>query len=110
MKSMLWTVVGIAFLVVSCRSVEIPSKTSAAVIGRPVQALIQASAGVRIEMFDRDGKQVKELPRQQSGSVSIYNKDQTGQDNYRFDENGLIDRHLRSVGANYAQGVWEEVK
>ena len=110
MRSMLWAVVGIAFLGIGCRTVEISNGTGASVIGRPVQSVIQAHAGRRIEMFDRAGEQVQELPRQDRASVSIYNEDQTGQDNYTFDENGLIVKHLRSYGEGYAEGIWEEVE
>ena len=110
MKSMLWAVVGVAVLVSGCRSVQTPGRTSVPAIGRPIQPVIQASAGLQIEMFDQAGKQVQELPRQQKGSVSIYNEDKTSQDNYTFDENGLIVKHRRSSGANYSQGIWEEAK
>ena len=34
----------------------------------------------------------------------------TGQDNYTFDKNGRIIKHLRSYGKNFIPGVWEEVK
>ena len=110
MKDMLCMVVGVAVLVSGCRSVQTPGRTSVTTVGRPVQSVTQASAGLRIEMFDQAGKQVQELPRQQKGSVSIYNEDRTGQDNYTFDENGLIVKHQCSYGANYDKGVWEEAK
>ena len=110
MKSRLWAVVAVSFILSGCRSVEIPSSTRLVPTRHPVQSVIQASAGLRMEMFDETGKRVQELPHARRGSVSIYTKDETGQDNYTFDEDGMIVKHLRSYGANYARGVWEEVK
>jgi hypothetical protein len=58
-------------------------------------------------MFDKDGRQVQELPRQYGASVSIYDQDETGQDNYTVDEQGLVIKHLRSYGDDYTAGRWE---
>ncbi len=110
MKSMLCTTFVAAILICGCRSVGTPSGTPVSDTARPVQSVIQASAGLQIEMFDQAGNRVQELPHSQKGSVSIFTKDKTGQDNYTFGENGFIIKHLRSYGANYSHGVWEEVK
>ena len=110
MKSMLCKAFAAAFLMCGCRSVGTLSSTPVPDIRRPIQSVIQASVGLPIELFDQAGKPLQELPRAQKGSVSIFTKDKTGQDNYTFDENGLIVKHLRSYGTNYAQGIWEEVK
>ena len=84
--------------------------TSATVIGQPVQSVIKTYAGQRIRIFDEKGTELKELPKEQRGSVSIYNKDATGQDNYKFDAKGVIDEHLRSYDEDYGAGVWKEIK
>ena len=110
MRSTLYIVVAMALLTVGCRSIDSLSRPSTSALGEPVRSLIQACAGHRIEIFDSDGKKLQHVPRQQEGSVSIYNRDQSGQDNYAFDENGSITRHQRSDGTNYAQGVWEDVE
>lgn len=110
MKSILGTIIGVALLAGGCRSVGISTETKASVIGCPVQSVILAHVGLRTEMFNKEGEKVEELPQQKRGSVSIYNIDQTAQDNYTFDESGLVVKHLRSYGTNYVQGVWEEVE
>jgi hypothetical protein len=110
MKRILWMLFCVALIGGGCRSVEITSKARASVIGRPVQSVIDASAGLRIEIFDQAGKPLAALPRQRGGSVSVHNADDTGQDNYRFDAHGVIDKHQRSDGANYAAGIWEDVE
>ncbi len=110
MKSLLWAVVGVALFVSGCCSFDGAGKGEASVIGRPIQSLLQANAGNRIEMFDKDGAKVEELPQQPNASVSIYNKDQTGQDNYTLDENGVVVKHLRSYGENFTNMKWEAAK
>ena len=77
--------------------------------GCPVQDVIAAAKGLRMQFFTLDDKALDGLPAQAAGSVSIHAADGSGQDNYRFDETGTINRHLRSYGANYAAGVWEPV-
>ena len=77
--------------------------------GCPVKDVIAAAKGLRMQFFTLDDKELKELPAKAAGSVSIHAADGSGQDNYRFDENGIINRHMRSYGANYAAGVWEPV-
>jgi hypothetical protein len=79
-------------------------------VGQTVQKVIEAAAGQRIQFFDSDGKNQKELPKDARGSVSIHTRDRTGQDNYTFNEKGVITKHLRSHGDNYKKGVWEEVR
>ena len=77
--------------------------------GCPVQDVIAAAKGLRMQFFTLDDKALDGLPAQAAGSVSIHAADGSGQDNYRFDETGTINRHLRSYGTNYAAGVWEPV-
>lgn len=79
-------------------------------VGKPLGAILQASAGQRIEFFDRMGRPVRFVPQGQKGSVSIHNKDETGQDNYAFDENHVIIKHQRSYGDDYKNGKWQAAK
>lgn len=129
MKNLGWALMAMAGLAAGCRSIETrPAATEPAgattakplalagtpgpgsFIGKPVQSVIDANAGRRIEIFNMDGKRIPQLPKNQPGSVSIYNKELTGQDNYMFKADGTIARHLRSVGENYSKGVWVEEK
>lgn len=131
MKSLLFAAIGIALLACGCSSTggpaqsapDAPAKTvpvklstvagtpgPESPIGKPAQSIIDASAGRRIEIFNKDGQRLRQLPKDQPGSVSIYNKELNGQDNYMFKADGTVVRHLRSVGKNYPKGVWEEVK
>ncbi|MDA0322651.1 MAG: hypothetical protein O2923_08050 [Verrucomicrobia bacterium] len=118
MKQLKWIMLGAAILVGGCQTVEPRSvartpvirKPIQRVIGKPIQTVISAGAGRKIEIFDEAGKQLEELPQKKKGSVSVYNKDQNGQDNYKFDENGMIEKHLQSYGADYAPGKWKEVQ
>lgn len=75
--------------------------------GRPVRDIIEDHAGHRIEYFDQEGNPLPGLPKDRPGSVSIHMQ---GQDNYSFDENGLVLRHQRSYGADYTNGVWRDVE
>ena len=77
--------------------------------GCPVQDVIAAAKGLRMQFFTLDDKSLDGLPTQAAGSVSIHAADGSGQDNYRFDETGTITRDLRSYGENYGAGVWEPV-
>jgi hypothetical protein len=76
-------------------------------VGQPVQEVIAAAKSRRMEFFTLDGKALESLPDQAAGSVSIHAADGAGQDNYRFDATGRINRHMRSSGANYAAGIWK---
>ena len=76
--------------------------------GRPVKSLVEANAGSRIEIFDKSGYRLPELPTKQRGSVSIYGTG--GQDNYTFDENGIVTKHLGSYGEDFAKGAWVDVE
>jgi len=108
-KNVLWLLIGAALLAGGCASVEVVGKPKPSVIGSTAQSVIQDHAGSRIEIFDNEGKQVQELPEGRGGSVSIHRKDQTGQDNYTYDENGTIIKHRRSHGADYGEGKWVDV-
>ena len=77
--------------------------------GCPVQDVIAAAKGLRMQFFTLDDKALDGLPAKAAGSVSIHAADGSGQDNYRFDETGTITRHQRSYGENYGAGVWEPV-
>ncbi len=82
-------------------------------IARTAQAVIAASADLKIQIFDHTGKEVPELPKLpkgKTGSVSIHAADGTGQDNYTFDQSHRITKHMRSYGDDYSAGKWEEVK
>lgn len=71
---------------------------SGSAVGVPVATLVTAAvcAGARVEFFLADG-----------GSVSVHTAG--GQENYAFGTNGLVTGHKRSMGENYAKGVWETV-
>jgi hypothetical protein len=79
------------------------------VVGQPVAAVALAQLGRRLELFDAAGQAAEALRRGQAGSLSVHAKDESGQDNYAFDADGIVTRHRRSYGANFAAGVWEEV-
>ncbi len=122
------TGVGLLLAAAGCRSTEMGSRPAgggaatavagtaatttkpASAIGQSVQAILQACAGRRMAFFAEDGKQVDKPPVGTPGSVSIYTKDEAGQDNYTFDANGIVIRHQRSYGENYGRGVWENMK
>ena len=67
-----------------------------------------ARADLRTEFFTPEGVLSERMPAA-GGSVSIHRAVGQGQDNYSFDANGRVTRHMRSVGENYAAGVWEAV-
>lgn len=87
-----------------------PAAPKVAAVGRPVREMIAAAKGLRMEFFTLDDKKLDGLPEQKAGSVSIYAADGSGQDNYRFDATGRIDRHMRSYGEDFGAGVWKTVK
>lgn len=109
MRKILWIAVGVAVICAGCVTPEVSGGESD-VLGTPVSALIKEYTGHRIRMFDADGKELKKLPEGKKGSVSVYNKDTTGQDNYIFGKDGVITKHLRSYGDDYPKGVWKEAK
>lgn len=104
---------------VGCQSTRPPVQPAPALIvkpapavsavGRNVRTVIAESRGRRYEFFTLDDKALDALPEQAAGSVSIHADDGSGQDNYRFDATGTINRHLRSFGGNYGAGIWEPV-
>jgi hypothetical protein len=121
MKTLWCAVLGMVILSAGCSSTgglkgpaQDPAKgaavTVSSVVGQPVLSVLKSAPGRRVEIFDKEGKRVPDLPKSQNGSVSVYNKEGTGQDNYAFNDKGVVTKHLRSVGPNYLKGVWEEVK
>jgi hypothetical protein len=103
-------VVGIACLVVGC---AMTPKSSSPAIGMKAQDMIAAHEGHRIEIYNPAGEKVDtvpELSKKETGSVSIYNIDVTGQDNYTFNRKHVIMKHMRSYGDDFAAGTWTEVK
>lgn len=82
----------------------------ASVIGVPVKTLLDAAArdSLRIAFFTHEGEPSDAMPTA-GGSVSIFNATQSGQDNYTFDADGRVLKQMRSVGANYTEGVWVQV-
>jgi hypothetical protein len=107
--SVLMMVVMVA-LVSGCATTEMGGDAGATTMGESVAAVVNAHAGHQVRIFDVDDKELKTLPENQPGSVSIYNKENTGQDNYVFDKSGTITRHQRSYGEDYSKGVWTKVK
>ena len=85
-------------------------QAAVSVIGEPVKTLIAAAARVdlRTEFFTPEGASAESMPAA-GGSVSIHRAGAQGQDNYSFDANGRVTRHMRSAGANYGAGIWEAV-
>jgi hypothetical protein len=79
-------------------------------VGRAVASVIAASAGQKVEFFDKNGTRVQALPTDDTGSVSIHTLDRSGQDNYTFDKKGQIVKHLRSYGDHYKAATWVEIK
>ena len=110
MKNMMWMIVGAMILGSGCQTVETKSKRPVSEVGNSIQSVIKANVGQKTTIFDKTGKQVAQVPKNANGSVSIYNKTQNGQDNYTFDENGVIKKHLYSYGKDYGAGKWKEVK
>lgn len=110
MKHTIWMIAGLMVITSGCQTVKTRSKMQASVVGSSIQSVIKAHAGHKITIFDKAGKPLENLPQQEKGSVSIYNKDRTGQDNYTFDKSGVIKKHLRSYGADFPPGKWKEVK
>jgi hypothetical protein len=80
-----------------------------AAVRASVRELVAAHAGRRMQFFDEDGNAVDGVPDGAAGSVSIHTPAGDGQDNYAFDESGIVVRHQRSVGANYNAGIWVDV-
>lgn len=103
-------VVGIACFVAGC---AIAPKSSSPAIGMKAQDMIDAHAGHKIEIYNPAGEKVDTLPelsKKETGSVSIYNMDVSGQDNYTFNGKYAITKHMRSYGDDFPQGIWTEVK
>ncbi len=103
-------VVGIACLVAGC---AMTPKSSSPAVGMKVQDMIDAHAGHRIEIYNPAGEKVDTLPelkKKETGSVSIYNTDISGQDNYTFNRKYVITKHMRSYGDDFPEGKWTEVK
>lgn len=96
-----------------CRSITLPEPAAtpaeAKVPALHVREVLATSGGRRLEFFTIDGKALEKLPEKAAGSVSIHAPEGAGQDNYRFDETGRVNRHMRSYGTNYAAGAWETV-
>jgi hypothetical protein len=86
------------------------STAEATAIGHPIQEILEAQSGAKIEYFDARGRKLAQLPVGQDGSVSVFLPEEAGQDNYSVDPDGKVTRHQRSYGDNYLKGVWEEVK
>lgn len=76
-------------------------------VGKNVREVIAAADGKQIQFFSETGEALEDLPADAPGSVSIHAADGSGQDNYKFNADGIITRHLRSYGENYAAGIWE---
>jgi len=82
-------------------------------MGMKVQDMIDAHPGHKVEIYDPAGNKVDTLPelkKDETGSVSIYNMDVTGQDNYTFNRKHVITKHMRSYGDDFPEGKWTEVK
>ena len=83
----------------------------ASAVGMSAKALLTKATRdeLAVVFFTTEGKRADALPTT-GGSISIVNAAKNGQDNYTFDADGRVTRHLRSVGDNYPQGVWKDVR
>lgn len=94
-----------------------PQKPSVAVVkpvsmvGQEIGEVLAAARrqSVEVVFFTADGERSDTQPAE-GGSVSVFTVAKNGQDNYTFDDAGRVTRHQRSVGENFARGVWEEVR
>tara|TARA_B100000809_G_scaffold262952_1_gene315086 strand:+ start:2505 stop:2843 length:339 start_codon:yes stop_codon:yes gene_type:complete len=109
-KNMMWMIIGAMIFGSGCQTVATRGKKPVSQVGNSIQSVIKANLGQKTTIFDKTGKQVAQLPKNANGSVSIYNKTQNGQDNYTFDDSGVIKKHLCSYGRDYGAGKWKEVK
>ena len=108
---------GLVALTAGCATPSAPMDTApdsppaTTVIGRPIAGIVAGYEGHRMEFFGPDGESLDSLPEPgTAGSVSIHNADGTAQDNYSFDAQGKVNKHMRSAGANYTEGKWEVVE
>lgn len=86
------------------------AKSGRSIIGKPIDDVLAPYRGERrIEIFDDDGKRVPEIPAGERGSVSIYGPEGQGQDNYTFEKDGRISKHMRSAGDDFVKGEWTTV-
>jgi hypothetical protein len=91
-----------------CTSTE-TFRSNGSKVGKPIISVLRDSVGHRIEIYGEANVLIEEiLP--QPGSVSVYRLEPTGQDNYEFDEFGVIIRHQRSYGDDYLSGAWSTVE
>ena len=111
MKYLLGTIFGITLLASGCATTGGSGKSSSEVaVGKPIATIILAHRGQRMDYFDKGSKQVRTIARGESGSVSIFNKDETAQDNYAFDNNGTVLKHRYSYGDDFKPGKWRDGK
>ena len=111
MKQFVLILVGAVMMFSGCKTVDVGSEANvSSTVGGRVEAVMKAHGENKMRFFDPKGKELKEMPKDQSGTVSIYNKEMTGQDNYEFDKKGVISKHQRSYGEDYGKGIWKEVK
>ena len=80
-------------------------------VGQAIGEVLAAARrqSVEVVFFTADGERSDTQPAE-GGSVSVFTVAKNGQDNYTFDDAGRVTRHQRSVGENFARGVWEEVR
>lgn len=100
---------------VTAPSASLPAKkpaprASESRVGANIGEVLATAKGLRTEIFGPDGKKLDAVPQGTRGSVSVHTAGGQGQDNYTFDEQGKITKHLRSYWSDYSQGVWKEVK
>ena len=102
----------LAALLTGCATTEPPRATldpTQPKAERMVGEVIDEAGDARMEFYNDEGKKVDSLPSGEPGSVSIFLSDGTGQDNYSFDEQGVVVRHMRSHGDHYNAGVWVDI-
>jgi hypothetical protein len=99
----------IAVFALGCQTLDVITGADSDVIGEPVAELIAQAKGQRIEIYNADGKMVPQVPEGERGSVSIFAQDGKSQDNYTFEEDGHVSKHMRSAGDDFLKSQWKTV-
>ncbi len=97
-----------ALLLSGCTTTE-PAAVPQVARERMISDVVRQAGDAYREFYDASGKRVEAMTAGVAGSVSVFLADGTGQDNYSFDEEGRVVKHMRSHGDHYNAGVWVDV-